>query len=204
MPNAFGVYGCWDVNITDCKAAGNWDAGIFIKNSHGVYVSRLDIDIKNPRRYGVKIIIGPEQPCTCGSGKKFKDCHGAKKMKKGIISDNSEARFEDTNIKIDGEGVGVHVTNGDKSKFFRTNIVFGSDIDIEKLIHELSIPVDVPREYVEEAVAIASDKKDPEALRYSRLKMWLIDNNLGVKFAADTIVALTAAVIQAYASMNGA
>lgn len=181
--------------MSDIRVAGFAGAQILLSNVKGGTYNRVTVDGRARTKDGRK--VGRNEPCPCGSGKKLKKCHGVNHMGKGIVSDNSEGQFTDTLVSVDEGSTGIHLMNGDKSKFLRTQVLVGQDVDIEKLIALLNIPDDVPREYVVEAVNIAKEQKDPLSLRFSRLKTWLLEKGLDVKFAAETMVSLTAAVIGA-------
>lgn len=168
-------------------------ASVYVMNSNGAKFKNVSAYNVRPDFKGV----GRNQPCPCGSGKKFKRCHGAPHMGTGFISDNSEATFTDAVAVVDSGGTGFHSRNGDKSHFIRPKAFVGPVVDIEALIAKLNLPDDVPREHVQEAVELVAKSSDEEPLRYSKLKVWLLERDLGAKFVAETIVALTTAVIGA-------
>jgi len=53
---------------------GEFDVGIDINGDRNQF-RNLNINVRNPIRRPIK--VGRNQPCPCGSGKKFKHCHGA-------------------------------------------------------------------------------------------------------------------------------
>lgn len=118
-------------------------------------------------------------------------------MGKGIVTDNSDNRFLDTTVIVDSSSIGIHSLNDDRSEFERTTVLVGQEIDIELLIRQLNLPAGVPPDYVREAVELVKGAKEPEPLRFSKLRTWLMERDFGVKFVAETLVTFTAAVLGA-------
>ncbi|MNJ49499.1 hypothetical protein D3C77_447310 [compost metagenome] len=172
-------------------------AGLVSVNSRDTRSSNLTVDSRSPYR---RVKVGRNAPCPCGSGAKFKYCHGSVEMQSkksaGIVSINSSGEFKDTNIVVDSGGVGVY-RKDDRTNFDRTNIVIGQDLDVVKLISDLKLPSNTPPAHMAEAVELVRESGSTDALHYSKLRIWLMDNGFNMKFWAETAIAIGVAAIGA-------
>ncbi|MDF3929839.1 YecA family protein [Pseudomonas putida] len=184
-----------DVTMTDVAVIGNFNmASVYLAGSSRGRFDRIVVDGRDPLSNRK---IGRNQPCPCGSKLKFKRCHGAPRMGRGIVSDNSDSVFTDATVVVDANSTGIHTMNGDRTQYIRPSVYVGQELDLESIIKASGLPDDVPRGFVSEAVDALKASKDDEPLRYSKLRMWLTDKGLDTKFIADALVAFGAAVLGA-------
>lgn len=170
-------------------------AGVVSQGAERTKVSNLSVNSRNPFS---KMKIGRNARCPCGSGTKYKHCHGgigmAERKSTGIISVNSSGDFTDTNVIVDSGGTGIY-REDDRTNFVRTTVLVGQNVNIAELISALKLPADTPPALMVEAIDQVRESGDAEALRYSKLRMWLLDNGFDMKFWAETALAIGAAAL---------
>ena len=170
-------------------------AGVVSQGAERTKVSNLSVNSRNPFS---KMKIGRNARCPCGSGTKYKHCHGgigmAERKSTGIISVNSSGDFTDTNVIVDSGGTGIY-REDDRTNFVRTTVLVGQNVNIAELISALKLPADTPPALMAEAIDQVRESGDAEALRYSKLRMWLLDNGFDMKFWAETALAIGAAAL---------
>lgn len=195
----------WDIGILNegddnvfknVHVGPGWNvAGMVSIGANRTKATNLSVDSRNPLR---KMKIGRNTPCPCGSGTKYKHCHGgidmAERKSTGIISVNSSGSFTDTSVIVDRGGIGIY-REDDRTDFVRTTVLVGQNVNIAELISALKLPADTPPALMVEAIDQVRESGDAEALRYSKLRMWLLDNGFDMKFWAETALAIGAAAL---------
>ncbi len=174
---------CDGYTVVGVNIRGAMEFGIYNENSKNGNIAGNVVDITSPTSISHFPKVGRNQQCSCGSGKKYKKCHGDRVMATGIKSKNSQANF--TNTKIVSDGVGIDLED-DKSTFSRTTIIAGEDVDYGALLEQFYLPNDVPLEYLKEAVEELRATKNPALIERSKLKQWLVDNGFNMAFWAQT------------------
>ncbi|MNJ46413.1 hypothetical protein D3C77_415410 [compost metagenome] len=190
--------------IRDCKAHGYGSVAIEIGGADGITFSNIvthgaiHIQNSNDNKFnGTKVNsfstsprlpkIGRNEPCPCGSQKKYKRCHGGVNMAKGIISRNSSTTFNDTEINTDGVGIDL---DHDKSTFNGLNINAFDNPELFKLVKEAGLPANPPGDLIEEAYLEVQKTGDASPLEGSKLKRWFLEQDLTGAFWADFSVKL--------------
>lgn len=60
----------------DTEVSGPMEVGVEMINSQEIkFLGRTDINVGGPDCAPLQVKTGRNQPCPCGSGKKFKHCH---------------------------------------------------------------------------------------------------------------------------------
>ena len=175
------------VTFTDSVMHG----ALHLQNSSDNSFNRTQIYSASPvvREYKV----GRNERCPCGSGEKYKKCHGDSTMSKGIVSINSSGKFTDTVVSVDAGGTGIY-REDDRTDFERTTVLVGQNASVVEAVLS-RLPAGIPREYVVEAIEQIQNDGNAESLRFSKLRIWLMENDFDMKFWAETAVAIGLAVL---------
>ena len=184
---AVEIGGASGIRFTNCRT----DGALLIENSYGNEFDGVQVNSFSRTMNAKK--IGRNEPCPCGSGVKFKRCHGGGKMAHGIVSRNSSSVFIDTEINTDGVALAL---DGDESTFNRLKIYAFSDPELFKFVKNSSLPGDTPGEYVQEAYTELKKSGDVNVLEESKLKTWLFKQGVTLAFWTQ-LVAQLAAIAQA-------
>ena len=180
--------------LTNVRVGPGFGVGVLIEGSNGHEVTNLTVD---SRVVGLAPAqkTGRNSPCPCGSGLKYKRCHiGGSEMSKGIVSINSSGSFVDTTVLVDAGGTGIYRVD-DRTDFERTTVLVGQEIDVLALISALNLPIETPKEHIVEAISQVRESGSTDALQYSKLRIWLMDNNFDMRFWAETAVAIGIAAL---------
>ena len=114
-------------------------------------------------------------------------------MSKGIVSINSSGKFTDTVVSVDAGGTGIY-REDDRTDFERTTVLVGQNASVVEAVLS-KLPAGIPREYVVEAIEQIQNDGNAESLRFSKLRIWLMENDFDMKFWAETAVAIGLAVL---------
>jgi hypothetical protein len=189
-----GFYGVGNVgcHFDNCGAYGALDAGFVIENDVDGKFTNTTVHIDNGYRPHFKK-AGRNEPCPCGSGVKFKRCHGGSEMSRGIVSKNGQTTYGEVNVTSSGDGV---VLENDRSTFAKLSINAGVAIDYAALAEQLNLPKDVPLEFIKDAIQEVRNKNNPAVVEQSKLKIWLNDNGFNMGFWAQVALSLVTTAFQ--------
>ena len=171
------------VNI---KASGDFDVGVEV-GGVGNNVSNVQVNVGGRINRGAK--IARNQPCPCGSGIKYKRCHGGVDMAIGIRVSGDDNTIDEAKVVATGLGIDV---SGNRNKLSKLD-VYVSDSDVVKVLEDLKLPIDTPPDLVRDAIAIiragegASDK-----LVGSGLGGWLHHQGINGAFWIQQLISLVA------------
>lgn len=181
---------CDGGQLIDCRVEGR----LRVIDSNGMSVRNLHVDgrARTGNVFGRK--IGRNERCPCGSGAKFKHCHGMGGMGTGIVSENSSGEFNDTTIVVDSSGVGINRIN-DRTNFNRTKVFVGQSEEVVRLIASIKVLSDAPPEFIADALNEVGKTGNTEVLKYSKLRAWFAEHELDSKFWIETVVAIGAAAL---------
>lgn len=175
--------GCADgITFNNITAHG----AVLIRNSDDNKFNDAQINSFNTSSSSPK--VGRNEPCPCGSQKKYKHCHEGESMAKGIITRNSSTIFINTEINTDG--VGIDIDEHDKSTFDGLNINAFDNPILFKLVIEAGLPTNPPSDLIEEAYLEVQKTGDASPLEGSKLQRWFLKQNLTGAFWADFSVKL--------------
>lgn len=181
---------CEGGQLIDCVVQGR----LRVIDSSNMIVNNLHVDgrVGASNKLGRK--IGRNERCPCGSGAKFKHCHGVGGMGTGILSENSSGEFNDTTIVVDSSSVGVHRVN-DQTNFNGLRVFVGQSEEVVRLIASVKALSNAPPEFVVDAFNEVSKSGSTEVLKYSKLRAWFAEHELDPKFWIETVVAIGSAVL---------
>lgn len=180
-------------DINDChfctfnmQFSGEMETAVNVTNSTNLFLPSFHADIKHPNATDVvrSQKIGRNESCPCGSGIKYKKCHGATQMTTGIRSKNSELKIGTANIVAD---VGVDLVDS-KASIEVYNFYSTQTPALAEILKNL--PAQPPVELVKEALAQLKAGASAEDLESSKLKKWFKDQGINMAFWANFAVSL--------------
>jgi hypothetical protein len=178
--------------VTNLTVSGAIDIAVSIIDTQNAVLDGINASLKpiQSRRDGPK--LGRNAPCQCGSGLKFKKCHGKITMGTGIKSNNSTFTVGKARIIAD---VAVDLQNQ-------------SNGHIEDLVHLdprtsvalaevlLKFELTPPKEFLDEALVQLRAARSVEPLEKSRLKAWCFEQGLTVAFFVEFAASLLSIALQ--------
>jgi hypothetical protein len=177
------IGGASGIRFTNCKT----DGALLIQNSDENEFDGLQVNSFSRAMNARK--IGRNEPCHCGSGLKFKRCHGGGNMAKGIVSRNSSSVFIDAEINTDGVALDL---DGDESTFNRLKVYAFSDPELFRFVKNSGLPENTPGELVQEAYTELKKTGDLQTLESTKLKDWLFKHGITLSFWTQLVVQFAA------------
>lgn len=180
-------------DISDCHSctfdmqfSGEMETGANVTNSTNLSFPNFHADIKHPNAKDVvrSQKVGRNEPCPCGTGIKYKKCHGAIQMSTAIRANNSELKIGTANIVAD---VGVDMVDS-KASVDVYNFYGAQTPALAEILKNL--PAQPPAELVKEAIAQLKAGGSPADLEDSKLKKWFKDQGINMAFWASFAVSL--------------
>lgn len=169
-------------------SGGEFDTSVELTNSRAIHFDDYSAEPKKFQGFGRK--VQRNERCPCGSGIKYKKCHGVSKMSTGIKSDNSSFTAGKATIIAD---VGVDLAN--KSVAHIDEFVHIAP-DTPKLAEILSnMKVAPPPELVKEAVASVKQAGSIEVLDKSRIKKWCAEQGVNTALWAQLVTTIGVAAL---------
>lgn len=174
MKNFIVIEGGYGNVFTNARAEGEFEVAIDIVNSSGNSFHNTYLDVKgNQDNAG----ISRNQKCPCGSGIRYRKCHGVKKLGTGIRVEGHGNDFGGSTVFADGDGI---IVKGNDNKFPNVKVFSTSD-GLAQLIATLNLPTNTPVEYLKEVIEAFGENKEIKTSDDFQLKAWLFDN--GFNFA---------------------
>lgn len=168
------------------------DVGMEINSSSRNVFSELSVDLITPSK-AYKPKTGRNSLCPCGSGAKFKKCHGVRNVSTGIKLDNSTFTVGTATIVAD---VGVNATNNSYAHA-DDFLHVAPDVSPELMQILQRFRIKPPKDVLDQALSDLKQSKSPEVLEKSKLKTWFLEQGLGVSFWAEFAVAIAGIALQA-------
>lgn len=167
MKRAYVIEDCHH-NVFRLSATGSFDVALDIKNStNNSFESPL---IVNDQAVGWPK-ISRNSKCPCGSGRKFKRCHGEFRMGTGIKVEGDNNEFSNAAVFTKGDGI---VVKGSGNKFPNAKVFIG-DAKIAEVIALLGLPRDTPPEMLREVIDAFGESREVRATDDFRLRAWFME-----------------------------